>query len=112
MLIFDCNPLSTNPHTHEFSDDWILGGPEQCDPTADPRYQPASYTYYNADLTELWTTSVPFCDDEALYGFTYVATIANSDPKYISVKRPGEKMKLLPWYYDPTTDEIYRKEDA
>lgn len=105
-LVQEC-PYESS-HVHKFPKNWFFGGPDRTDPRADPRWLPASYLYYDAGLRLLHTTSVPFCDDEAIDDFTRVAAFGPAyDPVYIGVVRPGErKQHLLPWVYDKKEDLV------
>lgn len=104
-MIIECG--YTDPsHEHSYPEDWIFGGADGLHPGADLRYQPTTYTYYDADLSELWVTQTPLCDDQALDEFTLVSSIKDSNPKWLSVKRPGQKAEMLPWTYDRITDML------
>lgn len=91
---------------HEYPDDWQFGGANNSDPRSDPRWRPASYTYYDADTTELVVTQVPLCDDEALDYFTDVTKIRGANPRWVGVKREGQKFTMLPWLYYADRDEV------
>lgn len=108
-MIIECEQLEGRPHIHEFPDDWIFGGADGLHPGADTRYQPTTYIYYNEDLTEASTVSHLLCDDEALDYFSTVAKIVGNRPKWVSVKRPGEKLVMLAWTYNTDTDELMEK---
>lgn len=90
---------------HVFPDDWELGGRTGSDPRVDPRWRGSTYYYFDADLTLLHVTQVPFCDDAAL---DYCTTVSGwGNPRYIQVKRPGDdKPSALPWNYFKETDEL------
>jgi hypothetical protein len=91
-------------HTHEYPDDWRFGGANDIDPRADPRWQPTTYHYYNAELEEVALTQAPLCDEEALDKFTWHRELK---PIYLAAKRPGnKKVELLPWRYDPASDTV------
>jgi hypothetical protein len=98
------------PHTHEFPSDWYFGA-SGVDFTADPRWQPSNYQYFDEKLTILHITSAPKCDDEAIDMFSTVANwFPTRTPKWIQVKRPGEsKFETLPVEYDAETDEVIDK---
>ena len=88
---------------HTYGPDWIFGGANNLHPGADPRYKPDSYTYYNEDIEELWTTSVHLCMHAALDYFTYLrdeATRGGWKPA-IYIWKNGSPM---PWTYDPEED--------
>ena len=92
-------------HEHEYPDDWEFSSNGH--PGADARLQPSSYTYYDSDAQVLHVTSVPLCDDEALDKFTQVADwFPNCHPTWLAVKRPGEKLAMLPFTYDRDTDYL------
>lgn len=107
MLIQTCN--FEPEHTHEFPDDWQFGGPHDTDPRMDPRWSPDVYVYLDEHLIEIHTTTVPFCDDEAIDAFTEVAGYGPTyTPKWIRVKRAGETaFHTLPFEYNHETDEVY-----
>jgi hypothetical protein len=96
------------PHVHKFPKNWIFGGPAGTDPRADPRWTPDSYQYFDGGLRLLHTTTVPFCDDEALDAFTAVASFGPGyHPRYIGVVRAGtRKLTLLPFEYDEEEDLV------
>lgn len=108
-ITFDCF-WTDPPHRHEYPDDWQFGGPYKTDPRADPRWESTVYVYYDADTRELWRTVKPICDDEALDDFSLVAQVRGSNPRYISVKRPGQKEVMMPFEYDKATDTVYPME--
>jgi hypothetical protein len=96
------------PHVHKFPKDWQFGGPAGTDPRADPRWSPDSFQYFDAGLRLLHTTTVPFCDDEAIDYFTSVAAFGPGyHPVYIGVVRAGTRdLKLLPWVYNEQEDLV------
>lgn len=91
---------------HEYPADWVFGGADSCDPRADTRWKPTTYTYYDDKLNVVHTTQTPLCDDQAVDEFTKVAGFGPKfQPKYISVLRPGSaRAEMLPWEYDKATD--------
>lgn len=95
-------------HVHTFPKNWIFGGASGTDPRVDPRWKPDVYLYYDRSLRLLHTTSVPFCDDEAIDDFTRIAALGSDfDPVYIGVVRAGErKQHLLPWVYNKKEDLV------
>ena len=92
-------------HQHVYPYDWFFGGPNNTDPRADPRWTPCAYTYYDATLHPVHTTSAPLCDDQAIDEFTLVAGWGLR-PHFLAVRRPGEKEVMLPWKYDLTSDVV------
>jgi hypothetical protein len=96
------------PHTHEFPDDWRFGGANGLHPGADPRWSPTVYTYLNESFDEIYVTSAPLCDEQAIDEFTLVA--ANGvgySPVYLTAKRRGELVGgMLPVRYDKVTDTV------
>lgn len=102
MIIFDCE--FGDPHTHEYPDDWIFGGPGGTSPAADPRFQVTHYRYHDARLKVVYQTGAIDCDEEALDGFTML----NFNPVFISVKRPGDKdYQFMNWIYVAETDTLH-----
>jgi hypothetical protein len=105
-LVQECN--YEPPHSHEFPDDWIFSGPNGWDPRGDLRWKPSSYEYLDNKLRVIHTTSIPFCDDEALDRFTAVADYgAAFNPVYIQVRRPDRTVEILPWEYRKSTDTLH-----
>lgn len=109
---FSHDPLGDNPHDHIYPDDWELGGLDGIDPRVDPRWMPTTYTYYDADTTTNWVTQVPFCDDEALNYFTFIAGIVGSNPRWVAATRPGNFVEMLPYLYDKATDTVSPNKEA
>jgi hypothetical protein len=108
VIFMDCDFIM--PHTHELPDDYYLTGPSGTDMRADPRYVAAVYEYYNERVQIIHTTVVPQCDMEALDYCTLVASWGPGfSPVWVSVKRSGEKIEMLPWVYDKSTDEVEPK---
>lgn len=107
MLVIECSYLE--PHTHEYPDDWVLGGADGLHPGADPRFQPACYMYYDKDMHHLHTTVAPLCDEQAIDDFTKVGDYGSAfSPYYLLVKRPGErKAEVIPWWYDKGRDTVF-----
>ena len=94
-------------HYHEYPDDWQFGGANGLDPRADPRWRGTTYEYYNAQAERIELTQVPLCDDQAIDEFTRVANLGPGfDPVWLSAKRPGGALEMLPWTYDKKTDEV------
>lgn len=96
------------PHIHEFPDDWKFGGADGLHPGADSRWEPVSYAYYNQNLEEIYTTSSPLCDQQAIDEFTTVAGLGvGYSPVYLSAKRRGELVgTMLPIKYDKSDDTV------
>jgi hypothetical protein len=90
-------------HFHEYPKDWFFGGPQNSDPRADPRWKPASYTYLDGSLHEVWSTGTPLCDDQALDECSKHAELR---VVYVQVKRPEAPIEILPWSYDSKTDTL------
>lgn len=106
MTIILCH-YTDPPHEHEWPDDWLFGGANGLDPRADPRYEATTYTYYDEDLSVLWITQAPLCDDQALDEFTKIAGMGwNWKPTLVTAKRPDKTIEFLPWVYDKATDMI------
>lgn len=103
---FGHDPLGDNYHEHLYTLDWEIAGCSGLDPRIDVRYVPTSYEYYDVDTTSLWLTQVPFCDDEALDYFTFVAGIRGANPRWVSAKRPSGIIEMLPYYYYADRDEV------
>lgn len=91
---------------HIYPDDWKFGGVSGEDPRVDDRYRPTIYTYFGDDASVHWVSMVPICDEEALDRFTWVRDNFGGNPHWVSAKRPDGKEELLPWTYDPVTDEL------
>ena len=91
---------------HEFPDDWIFGGADGKHPGADPRWEPTTYIYYDAQLHVVHLTSAYLCDEEAIDNFTTVSGYGPGyDPAYLAAMRPGvAKQEMLPVMYDKATD--------
>lgn len=96
-------------HEHEFPDDWQFGGPGGTDPRMDPRWVPDVYVYLDDHLVTIHSTTVPFCDDEAVDYFTQVANYGPAfNPQWIQVKRATETdFHTMPFEYNSETDEVY-----
>jgi hypothetical protein len=96
------------PHVHEFPEDWRFGGANGLHPGADPRWQPVVYTYYSESLEELYITSAPLCDEQAIDEFTLVAGLGvGYSPVYLSAKRQGELVGgMLPVKYSKADDTV------
>lgn len=92
------------PHSHEFPDDWVFGGPSETDPRADERWTPTTYIYLNDRLDPVWTTQVPVCLDQALDEFT---KYRESGAAYLQSRVRGGKLVLEPFRYDPKTDTVF-----
>jgi hypothetical protein len=71
-------------------------------------YDTVVWIYLDEDMTELTRTSQFNLDeDRALDMFTQVAEIQGSRPRYLQVKRPGEKLRTLPFVYNYRTDTVH-----
>lgn len=93
---------------HEFPADWKFGGPGGNDPSADHRFYPDSYIYYDKYMAEVFITSSPRCDGQAIDQFTAVARAGKLHPVYLWVRREDEKKhKPLPVEYDEKEDMVY-----
>lgn len=90
--------------SHEYLDDWVLGGADGKHPGADRRLKTRIYTYWSDEVEILWTTSIPICDDEAIDKFTWVAKTLRCNPTRLSVRVVGEQEVMLPVVYDSATD--------
>lgn len=94
-------------HYHEYPDDWIFDGANGLDPRADPRYRPTTYEYYDDQAQRIELTQVPLCDDQAIDEFTRVANLGPAfNPVWVSAKRPGGKLEMLPWMYSKKEDLV------
>lgn len=102
-VLLDCG-YDDGPH--EFPDDWVWGGANDCHPGADPRWEPVSYIYYNEKLQPIWTTSAPLCDEQAIDEFTTVTGYGPGfKPVYLAKRRQGvADLEMIPVKYDPVTD--------
>lgn len=105
-------PCKFNCGSHEYPDDWILGGANTLDPRADPRWQPTTYRYLDSSLQEVHISQTPLCDEQAIDEFTLVSSYGNLEPVYITVKRPGEREQVLPLEYVQTTDTVHEMEQS
>lgn len=94
-------------HDHEYPDDWVFGGADGLHPGADPRYTPTTYTYYARDARQVFVTSRPICEQQAIDEFTMVANMGPLfDPHWIGVRQPDGNDKVLPLTYDKATDVV------
>lgn len=109
LIEIECG-FTDPPHVHTYPADWLFGGADGLHPGADKRFLPTTYTYYDADTTELTVSQIPLCDDEALDYFTKIAQIKGSNPRWCSAKRPGGKLEMLPFLYDKASDTVYPSE--
>lgn len=109
MIVIEC-PFEP-PHTHEYPDDWMMGGASGLDPRADPRWRPTTYEYYDDKLQRIAVTQTPLCDDEALDHCTAIAGRGPDwNPVWVRAIRPGDHAEMLPWTYDKATDTLLPKE--
>lgn len=105
MTVLECTYFE--PHTHEYPEGWEFGGATGADPRADPRYEATTYTYFDADVTVLWVTQAPLCDEQAIEEFTKIANMSRRhNPRWLSAKRPDGSDVLLPWVYDKSEDVV------
>lgn len=92
---------------HKYPSDWKFGGADGKHPGADSRWSPTVYIYWSEDFDQIFVTSSPVCDDQAIDEFTKIAEIfPNEKPKYLSARRPGGKEEMLTLTYDRATDEV------
>lgn len=107
-FVLDCGyELCDKEQFHTYPAGWVWGGVDDLDPSADPRWLPSSYVYYDEKFKEIWRTSGPACDEEAYDLFTWLSTFPGFRPVYLAVRRPNEeKHKALPVKYDQATDSV------
>lgn len=111
MIVIEC-PFEPS-HTHEYPDDWIMGGASSLDPRADERWHPTLYEYYNDRAERIYLTQVPLCDDEALEYCTTIASWGRDwNPVWIAAVRPDKGAEMLPFIYNKTDDTLYPKESG
>lgn len=101
MIVKECR--FEPPHTHEWPDDWEFGGATGQDPRSDPRWRPTTYVYLDEGLHRVHLTQTPLCDDQAIDEFT---RYRGSRASYLQVRRPDSGLELLPFQYNPDTDEV------
>lgn len=101
-------PWDENCVQHTYPADWKFSGASGTDARADSRFMPDVYTYYDAEMHELYITTSLLCDEHALDYFTNVATWGRDwSPVYVTVRRHGERdERPLPWSYDKATDVL------
>jgi hypothetical protein len=105
MIVVDC-PFDP-PHTHEFPDDWFLGGASGTYFGSDPRWRPTTYIYLDDRLHVIHESQVPLCDEEAIDRFTNVGNYGPLfNPVWLQARRPDGTLEVLPVEYDKSTDVV------
>ncbi len=110
VILWDCGYLDEGEEVCcEFPEDWIFGGADNLHPGADPRWEASVYRYLNEYAEEVFITTAPICEHQALDQFTDVSSFGDTHPRYLEIRGPGEREFItLGWEYREANDTLYR----